>query len=65
MNKDQREAWKGALAAKAAAGRRQSYRPRPRGLHAVKGAGMGRIPPPASERPATRTAGHHHRKGKP
>jgi hypothetical protein len=41
---------KRAQAASAAAGRRQRYRPRARGVQAVNGVGMVRIPPPAPNR---------------
>jgi hypothetical protein len=42
VNEDQREAWRKALADKAAQGRRQRYRPRA-GLLNVRGAGMVRV----------------------
>jgi hypothetical protein len=45
MNEDQPEAWRKALANKAAAGRKQRYRPRKKALVNVRGAGMVRIPP--------------------
>jgi hypothetical protein len=57
MNEDQREAWRKALTAKNAQQRRQRYRQRPRTLQAIQGAGMVRMLPPASERPAE--AGRH------
>jgi len=47
VTEDQREQWRKALAAGAAAGRRRSYRPRARGVQAVKGAGMVRVMPPS------------------
>jgi hypothetical protein len=53
VNEDQRQQWKRALAAKAAQQRRQQYRPRARGIQAVKGAGMVRVLPPQSERART------------
>jgi hypothetical protein len=51
MNEEHREAWRKALAAKAAAGRRQRYRPRKTLLN-VRGAGMVRIPPSCCHRAA-------------
>ena len=56
------EAWRKALADKAAQQRRQSYRPRARGVQAVTQPGMVRLPP-QSERPATRTGRSPQQKG--
>jgi hypothetical protein len=44
MTEDQLEAWRKALADLAAQKRRQRHRPRARGVQAVGGAGMVRIP---------------------
>jgi hypothetical protein len=51
VNEGQREQWRKALAAKAAAGRR---RPAVCGVRKVKGVGMVRILPPKSERATER-----------
>jgi hypothetical protein len=45
MTEDQIQAWKAALAAKNARQRRQQYRPRARGVQAIRGAGMVRLDP--------------------
>jgi hypothetical protein len=50
MNEEQREAWRKALAAKAARQRRQRYQPR--GIYSTR-AGMVRIPPPQAPRSTT------------
>jgi hypothetical protein len=50
MTEEQREAWRKALAAKAAASRRQRYQPREKTMANVRGAGMVRIPPPQQRR---------------
>ena len=57
MTEDQRAAWRKALAALAAQQRRQRYKPRARGLEAIRSAGMVRILPTAKQRPAE--AGRH------
>lgn len=49
--------WKAALAAHHQGQRRRRYRPRARGVQAVRTAGMVRTLPPAKQRPAE--AGRH------